>query len=65
MATAAGVVLFEGSLCGKVNTEESMWALCPAGSDRLCKEAHVQLSLEKAVGYRDMWASVLDMGRSK
>jgi hypothetical protein len=59
VALSNGDVLFEGSLCGRVNTEESMWALCPAGSDRHCKEAHVQLSLEKAIGYRDIWASVI------
>ena len=62
VALASGQVLFEGSLCGKINTDESMWALCPAGSDRDCKEAYVQLSLEKALGYQDIWASVLDSG---
>ena len=62
VALTSGETLFEGNLRGRINTAESMWALCPAGLDRDCKEAHVQLSLEKALGYREVWASVLDNG---
>lgn len=55
VALTSGEILLEGTFFGRVNTDECMWALSVDGID----SRFVQLSLEKAMGYREIWASAL------
>lgn len=59
VALFSGEVLLEGPLFGRVATDECMWALSTDGGG-----AHIQLSLEKAMGYREIWASALAVSSS-
>lgn len=58
VAFLSGEVLLEGMLFGRVVTDECMWALSADESGSI-KGPHVHLSLEKAPGYREIWASAL------
>ena len=56
----SGEILFSGPLHGKVKPSESVWTLLPRDpTARLSRSPRVAISLEKAYGFRDIWATVL------
>jgi hypothetical protein len=55
-----GEVLLEGPLHGKILPSESMWAIMSPDPTARFRGARVMLSLEKAYGSRDIWATVFD-----
>lgn len=54
-----GTVLTQGLLHGVIDPSQSMWALIDYDPVSQCKQTHIQLSLEKSFGHRDIWATVL------
>lgn len=53
-------VLFRGNLFGAVVSRSAMWGIVDDDPTNRFRGRRLVISLEKAHGYQDIWASVLD-----